>query len=668
MKFFNPIRLLLTLCCLLTLLSGVSLAALQAVGPINPVTTLPSFYQDTEGLALQICTDQNGRCILPPPFDAIPVTDPITTTGPVDDTNFPEESFYYFAAASVDIEGGADTAVFEYVLEAAFLAGVEPGTGTTFLRTDLQKMGGLPANTNYRVTHPYGTFDFATDANGDTINGGGAIRFEDQAGVAADYFPPGFQAAPITNMGPFLTPADGILPTELVNGETHTYLGDAATAVPVTGGTNGNTLLIERLDGPNGNPVAGASWQTDLWILAGRVFTDQIPSPMTINRATYASDGASGQFDVFVTATTGATVSIAGTGISPTALTQDTPNTGKFFAHFPLGATVPTDLVMTNSLDTPAIDYPIFLVDEVNISRATYNPDSQILTVQASSRDTMSPLPTLTVPAFAVEGNPSANTLDATGTVEIDLSATIPPQTVQVASSQGGIATAPVSVANDVSAPASITVPASSSTGSFTVSWAASATAGATYTLEESTDNFATTSTEVTSGSIATSAVISGKTNGTYYYRVKAVNSPLLDSAWVTGGNGCVVTIPPITSVSFAMDPASPATVGSLVNFTAIPTGGATVEYQLWAYDYDGAVPNWTLVDDWTTNPVLPWDTSAADGAGQYNLQVRARNVGSTAAWEARQFFSAYFLTADPPVTGAVVNVTAATGASAVRK
>jgi hypothetical protein len=167
---------------------------------------------------------------------------------------------------------------------------------------------------------------------------------------------------------------------------------------------------------------------------------------MTINRATYASDGASGQFDVFVTATTNATVSIAGTGISPTALTQDTPNTGKFFAHFPLGATVPTDLVMTNSLDTPAIDYPVFLVDEVNITRATYDPDSKILTVQASSRDTMTPLPTLTVPAFAVEGNPSANTLDATGTVEIDLSATIPPQTVQVASSQGGIATAPVSV------------------------------------------------------------------------------------------------------------------------------------------------------------------------------------------------------------------------------
>jgi hypothetical protein len=346
-------------------------------------------------------------------------------------------------------------------------------------------------------------------------------------------------------MGPFLTPEDGILPTELVNGETHTYIGDATTAVPVTGGTNGNILRIQRLDGPNGNPVAGFSWETNLWILAGRVFTDQIPSPMTINRATYASDGASGQFDVFVTATTNATVSIAGTGISPTALTQDTPNTGKFFAHFPLGATVPTDLVMTNSLDTPAIDYPVFLVDEVNITRATYDPDSKILTVQASSRDTMTPLPTLTVPAFAVEGNPSANTLDATGTVEIDLSATIPPQTVQVASSQGGIATAPVSVANDVSAPASITVPATSSTGSFTVSWAASATAGATYTLEESTDNFATTSTEVTSGSIATSAVISGKTSGTYYYRVKAVNPPLLDSAWVTGGNGCVVTIPP---------------------------------------------------------------------------------------------------------------------------
>ncbi len=455
MKCLNPIRLMLTLVCLLSLMSGISRAALKAVGPLNPVTSLPAYYMDTKDLPLQICLDQNGMCPLGPPFDpAFPPFEPITTTGPVDATNFPDESFYYFAAASIPIEGGADTAGLEFVLEAAFLSGVIPNTAVTFLRTDLQKMSGLPPNTHYRATHPYGTFDFETDALGFTVNGGGAIRFEDQAGVPADYFPAFMQAAPITNMGPFLTPANGILPTALVNGETHTYIGDAATPVTVVGSMipddnhpSGflNYFRIDRLDGPAGNPVPGASWETDLFKLGGRVYTDQIPSPMTIKRTTYASDGANGQVDLFVTALPSAALTVNGTGIATTILTQNVPNSGKFYAHLPFVGPLPSNVVVENSLDIPPIPYLLIPVDEVIISQAVYNPDTNNLTIKASTRDTTIPAATLTAPAFAVVGNPSANTLVA-GTLVVNLSATISPLNVQVVSSHGGVATAKVRV------------------------------------------------------------------------------------------------------------------------------------------------------------------------------------------------------------------------------
>ncbi|NJC89137.1 MAG: hypothetical protein FIB02_11515, partial [Desulfuromonas sp.] len=90
-----------------------------------------------------------------------------------------------------------------------------------------------------------------------------------------------------------------------------------------------------------------------------------------------------------------------------------------------------------------------------------------------------------------------------------------------------------------VAAPASITVPANSTTGNYTVSWGESATTGATYTLEESTaaDFASGPVTVVTTGLTAISASISGKDSCVYYYRVKAVKVPMTDSAWIASSS-----------------------------------------------------------------------------------------------------------------------------------
>src|SRR5690606_11151860 len=90
--------------------------------------------------------------------------------------------------------------------------------------------------------------------------------------------------------------------------------------------------------------------------------------------------------------------------------------------------------------------------------------------------------------------------------------------------------------------PSTISVPASSSTGSYTISW--SATAGATgYELYEATNSSFTGEVLAYSGG-ATSNAFSGKGNGTYYYRVKACNAAGC-SAPRAGGNGIVVAITP---------------------------------------------------------------------------------------------------------------------------
>jgi len=543
-------------------------AALKAVGPLDTMTTLPAFYQDLGGLALQPCLDQNGFCILPPPFDpltSVPLS-PITTTGPITNTNFPAEGFYYSAGALMNIEGG-EKARLDYVLEYAFLSGVGATLGQTFLRTDLAKMsrGLLTPNSTYRVTHPYGSFTFNSDGAGNSINNGPngvTVRLEDQVGVAADYFPPLFQSAPNTNIGPFLKRADGVFPTAVVNGATHTYIGDAVTPVPIVGGPNGNVFTIDRI-----NPSTGAvlaTWSTNLWTLAGRVFTDPIASPMTINRASYARDAASQQVDVFVTAERLAQLSISGTGLAATPLAEDVPNTGKFFVTIPVAA-LPTGVSITNSLDLPPIPHPVVLVDEVNISQAYYNPNAKTLTVRAASRDKLAPLPALSVPSFA-----APNTLDATGTVTLPLPLnTIPPQSITVSSSKGGTASLPVSVL--VPPPAPIAVDDAAST--------AAATAVTIDVLLNDTSAAALDATSVTivasspdgstvvspAGAVIFTPALGFSGAASFTYSVKDIYGQTSNAATVT-----VTVAPSAAPVAFA-DAASttsdtPATIAVLAN------------------------------------------------------------------------------------------------------
>ena len=95
-----------------------------------------------------------------------------------------------------------------------------------------------------------------------------------------------------------------------------------------------------------------------------------------------------------------------------------------------------------------------------------------------------------------------------------------------------------VTVALTCSATYQVTAPATSASGSYSVSWYPSATTGGTYVLEEKVNSGSWAS--VTSGT-ATSRSFSGKTSGTYQYRVKVTKSGYVDSNWTNSG---VVTVP----------------------------------------------------------------------------------------------------------------------------
>jgi hypothetical protein len=96
--------------------------------------------------------------------------------------------------------------------------------------------------------------------------------------------------------------------------------------------------------------------------------------------------------------------------------------------------------------------------------------------------------------------------------------------------------------------PASITVPISS-TGSNTISWGSSGGTITAYELYEST-SAAFSSPLLVYQNTGSSTTLTGRANGTYYYRVRACNGATNCSDWRTGGNPLVVVIqPPSISV-----------------------------------------------------------------------------------------------------------------------
>ncbi len=268
-------------------------AALQQAGPPSAANGFPVWYQDTNKLGLEQCLDNNGYCILPPleTFGGVVTYDPaqpVSFPG-----NFPSESFYWIVDSERLTVGpnGGGRAILRLALEGAFatvnpLGAPAPGQQVTFLRVNLKKMGGLKPNSIFKVTHPFGTFTFSTDKNGNTIPGLGKQAYRAEDGCAAA--PCDFTIllpAPTTSIGPFLTwtglPAGGLVDPATGNHN----IGDGVTfhevvGSPLTDPVTGLPQNIFRIEGPDIGGTGKNSIETKLFTVSGKIVT---PVLTTIN-------------------------------------------------------------------------------------------------------------------------------------------------------------------------------------------------------------------------------------------------------------------------------------------------------------------------------------------------------------------------------------------------
>lgn len=238
-------------------------------------------------------------------------------------------------------------------------------------------------------------------------------------------------------------------------------------------------------------------------------------------------------------------------------------------------------------------------------AQASYDPDGRI--VQYSWRQTAGPAATLrgvsiATPEFVMPIVSTTTTLTFEVMVEDNKGA-------------GGIATVTVSVVAP-GVPASLTVPATSASGNYNITWAAVSGTVTHYQLQEATDGGFTVPTVVYSGASLSSS-LTGKNNGTYYYRVRACNGTVC-SAYTTGTNGVVVIIPLPSMPSNITVPAT--STGT----HAVSWGAAT-----------GTVTHYELqeaIDSSFTAPTLGYLGPSLSGpitgktSGTYYYRVRACN------------------------------------------
>jgi hypothetical protein len=188
-------------------------------------------------------------------------------------------------------------------------------------------------------------------------------------------------------------------------------------------------------------------------------------------------------------------------------------------------------------------------------------------------------------------------------------------------------------------APASITYPATSSTGKYTVSWAAS-TGATSYQLERSA-NSGSTWTAVYSG--AAQSYAETVANGTYRYRVRAANAAGAGN-WRTGSGNCVVSIP--TQPPLPQPPASltyPATSSTGKYTVTWPASSGATSYQLERSANAGST--WTAAHSGAALSYAETVTS-----GTYRYRVRATNTAGSSLWRTSSVNCVVSIPIQPPV------------------
>lgn len=510
------------------------------VGPISEVHGFPLWYKDENGLRLELNVDPND------PFSGLdPLPDPASPVSFPD--NFPGEAFYFAAEAEMTT-GTGERARLVLALEAAFINEIPAaGDQIVFGRVRI-RVEGLTANAEYTVRHPYGVDTFVVEPDPDEP-GLGEINFTEDIG---DLSGNNFARATTSRIHPFLRWDPSVAPAPPAG-----YIGDPNVEHPVIGSVildpQGQPQNYFRIEGPGigiGSPdrVTDNAIETRNFTLLGKI---AVNSGVDVTRATYARTSADGGFvDVFAESdVTPQDIEVSGAGFEPTKLAG---SEGRYFARVAFtGATPPGQIIVTNVGDNPDSVKVAVPVDLLTAS-AVYNTDTQILTVTASSSDTVAN-PELTVEEFGAIPFGGVLTVAAPAFV---------PATVTVTSAAGGAVTVAVVIEGGPLTPNPVAANAGADQ---------TVLIGAQVTLDGtgSTGPIATYQWTQVSG---TPVVLTGADTATPSFTAPGTAGTLAFSLTVTGASGSASDTVSVTVVESAPVPVADAGPDQTVNQGAVVT------------------------------------------------------------------------------------------------
>jgi Big-like domain-containing protein len=414
---------------LLLALAQPARAILLDHGPSDPTLVFPTWYRDTNGLALKECLSTQ---VSPNPgaaggtmcFPANP--DPAGFAG-----NVGPEVFYNNVVATLGRGGKFFGGKFVAAMEGTYLpAGVpQHGTETVFARIRILMDTTVPGV--YTVTHPYGVEVFPRVGVGVR-----AVFFTADVPVGP---PLDFDTSLRGQLGPwaqwdFVDPGFTLSFTNPVNGAVETFVGDPNVVHTFTGSPFGTNFV--RVDGPPGSNLDGVGNDFIVQPLAavtGQKYLPGIPIPTTIKRATYARDPVTNlvSVDVFATSAPASNLVLTGVNLPTIAMTGDAA--GNYFGHVEFPATIlpPASIQVNNTTSNPVNIVTAALVDQLELTTATFDSLTSTLSVAGISSDKTGPLLTVVGPLGGPMVGGAFTRVLAPGV--------LPPESISVQSSAGGV-------------------------------------------------------------------------------------------------------------------------------------------------------------------------------------------------------------------------------------
>jgi hypothetical protein len=366
---------------------------LKAAGPIDPENGFPLWFEDTNGVRLELGLNRDP--LNPDPF--IPAIGDMNQPSATLNfpNNFPDESFYFMAEAELSVGGTGVVGRARVILalEAAFGgAGTpKPGLNVVFARIRV-RMRDLIPGAQYSVTHPYGVIDgepLIADERGQVF------YTEDLGLVEGD----GTVVLRSGQVAPFLVGTSAV-----PNG----YIGDGVTEQRVTGSPfNTNFVMIEgpRIREGSSNPDPNDPANPDrVWIdrftVQGRK-AKRVGA--AIEGATYAKSNDSFLLSVHARSGTGQDLRLVGTGVH-----SQLEGEGEFYSGLFQVTTLPSDAQLVNVSDSPPTRYPVTFTDRVIVESARYDRATKTLTLKAGSSDPSAVLKLPQLNDAALTSNPQS--------------------------------------------------------------------------------------------------------------------------------------------------------------------------------------------------------------------------------------------------------------------